>query len=74
MTNRRGEPYLLFHLTEDPEELDNLAAASETEKAQDELLQALFRALAENQCLKPSLLQMPLPLESGTFQRSVRPD
>lgn len=60
VTNRHGEPYQMFCLEEDPEELDNLAGAPEFKEQEAALERRLFRAVAENRCLKPAALQMPL--------------
>ena len=64
VTNREGLPYQLFHLTRDPEELDNLASAPQAREIEALLCQRLFLALAETRCLKPSPLQMPPPEQS----------
>ena len=75
VTNKRGEPYLLFCLPEDQDEQSDLAGTPEGELAWDILSKKLLYALAENRCLKPSVIQMPAPAqEEGKFQRSVQPD
>ena len=61
VANRHGEPYQMFHLAEDPEELENLAGAPEYREQETVLERRLFRAVAENRRLKPAALQMPEP-------------
>jgi choline-sulfatase len=69
VTNKEGEPYLLFHISEDPDELQNLIGAAEYEAVTVRLERKLMRALAENRCLKPSYTQMPTPRFGQEFAR-----
>lgn len=72
VTNRDGEPYLLFHLSDDPDELFDLSGTPEGARAWDMLSKKLLRALAENRRLKPVPLLMPTPAQDASqFQRSV---
>jgi len=70
--NRDGLPYMLFNIADDPDELDNLAASPEYKDIETELQLKLLRALAENRCIKPSLIQMPVPSPGGNFRRYVK--
>ncbi|MBQ1930858.1 MAG: sulfatase-like hydrolase/transferase [Lachnospiraceae bacterium] len=71
--NRQGEPYQIFHLTEDPQERYNIAGTLEGDQAWDQLCKKIMIALAENRRLKPSLLQMPIPdRNEAEFERSVK--
>lgn len=69
VTNKAGEPYLLFDMQKDPQELQNLIGAPEYETVVVTLERKLMRAIAENRCLKPSLTQMPTPRFGQEFSR-----
>lgn len=69
VTNKLGEPYLLFDMEKDPDELLNLIGAAEYETVQLKLERRLLRVLAENRCLKPAYTQMPTPKFSQEFSR-----
>ena len=69
VTNKAGEPYLLFDIQKDPQELQNLIGAPEYETVVVTLERKLMRAIAENRCLKPSLTQMPTPRFGQEFSR-----
>ena len=69
VTNKAGEPYLLFDMQNDPQELQNLIGAPEYETVVVTLERKLMRAIAENRCLKPSLTQMPTPRFGQEFSR-----
>ena len=55
--NKHGEIYLLFDMQRDPHEQTNLASAPGMEEISLQLTQKAFRAIAENRCLKPSVIQ-----------------
>lgn len=55
--NKDGELYLLFHLTEDPDEVENLAADPAYRETGREMEHRLFQEIARNQCYQPSLTQ-----------------
>lgn len=55
--NRHGELYLLFHLTEDPDEVENLAVDPAYRKIAREMKHRLFIENAQSECYKPSLTQ-----------------
>lgn len=73
VTNRKGEPYLIFALKRDPGEQDNLAGTPEGAQIWTEKSKQLFSAVAENSCYKPSVIQMRTPDQNDPrFVRSVK--
>ena len=62
VTNNKGQVYLLFDKENDPGEQRNLAGAPEAAKITAELREKMMMALAENRCLKPSILQENIDL------------
>ncbi len=73
VTNRKGEPYLIFALKRDPGEQDNLAGTPEGAQIWTEKSKQLFFAVAENSCYKPSVIQMRTPDQNDPrFVRSVK--
>lgn len=57
--NCHGQVYLLFDRVNDPLEQRNLAGAPEFAEVAAVLREKMMLALAENRCLKPSVLQIP---------------
>ncbi|MBR5383577.1 MAG: sulfatase-like hydrolase/transferase [Clostridia bacterium] len=55
--NSQGELYLLFHLTEDPDEVENLAVDPAYREVAREMEHRLFIETALSECYKPSLTQ-----------------
>ncbi len=75
-TNRNGEVYFLIDRKNDPDEQYNLACSPEAEEITAELLEKLMMAVAENQCLKPSVLMRHIdyPTRNNMLARGYRKD
>ncbi len=57
VTNAKGQIYMLFDMVNDPDEQRNLAAAPESKEIEKMLREKMMMAVAENQCLNPSVIQ-----------------
>lgn len=73
VVNKSGQPYLLFHLTEDPAECDNLIGDPAYASLTQELTLRLFRLMADTACLKPSpiLIAKPRPSDDPALQSTA---
>ena len=73
VVNKSGQPYLLFHLTQDPTECDNLIGDPAYAALTQELTLRLFRLMADTACLKPSplLIAKPRPSDDPMLQSTA---
>jgi len=73
-TNRNGEVYFLIDRKNDPDEQYNLACSPEAEEITAELVEKLMKAVAENQCTRPSVIarHIDYPTKNNMTQRGYR--
>lgn len=74
VVNRLGQPYLLFHRPDDPDERDNLAGTAEAAATERELLAELLQITCETTPVKPANTQLPWSFEKDSEAEKNCPD